>query len=194
MTGSSLTIPLPPHTPVTMTVSLQPVLENELIRLQPLQQSDFEALYQVASDPLIWEQHPNKNRWQRAEFETYFEGAMQSKGALLAIDRQTGDLAGSSRFYDYNEAASSLLIGYTFIARKYWGGQYNPAMKALMINHAFQFVNTVLFHIGAQNMRSQTAIGRIGAVKQKEIAVAYYGEPEKLNFEYALQKSDWQKK
>jgi RimJ/RimL family protein N-acetyltransferase len=174
-------------------ISLQPVLQNELILLQPLQQSDFERLYEVASDPLIWEQHPNKDRYKREVFQTYFEGAMESKGALLVIDKQSGEIAGSSRFYDYNEAENSLLIGYTFISRKFWGKAYNPAMKALMIDHAFQYVDKILFHIGANNVRSQIAIGRVGAAKQKELSVAYHGEPEKLNFEYLLTKENWQR-
>lgn len=173
-------------------INVQPVLQNELIRLQPLQQNDFEELYAVASDPLIWEQHPNRDRYKREVFQTYFEGAMESKGALLLFDKLTGEVAGSSRFYDYNEDETSLLIGYTFIARKLWGKGYNPAMKALMIDHAFQYVDKILFHIGATNLRSQIAIGRIGAVKQKELAVAYHGEPEKLNFEYLLEKEIWQ--
>ena len=173
-------------------INLQPVLENEIIRLQPLQPDDFERLYAVASDPLIWEQHPNKDRYKREAFETYFEGAMESKGALLLIDKLTGEVAGSSRFYDHNEAENSLLIGYTFIATKFWGKAYNPAMKVLMIDHAFQYVNKILFHIGANNTRSQIAIDRIGAVKQKEIPVAYHGEPEKLNFEYLLEKEKWE--
>lgn len=175
-----------------MSIHLQPTLQNELILLQPLQPDDFEALFKAAADPLIWEQHPNKNRWQRKDFENYFEGAIQSGGALLAIDKLTNEIAGCSRYYDYNEIEQSVFIGYTFLARKYWGKQYNPAMKNLMINYAFQFVNTVLFHIGAENIRSQIAIGRIGAVKRKEVTVAYYGEPDKLNYEYELNKDKWQ--
>lgn len=170
---------------------LQPILQNELILLQPLQPTDFEALFKVASDPLIWEQHPNKNRWQREVFQNYFEGAIASGGALLVIDKQTNEIVGCSRFYDYNETEQSVFIGYTFLARKYWGKQYNRAMKNLMINYAFQFVNTVLFHIGAENIRSQIAIGRISAVKRKELTVAYYGEPDKLNYEYELKKEIW---
>jgi N-acetyltransferase len=175
-----------------MSIRLQPTLQDGLILLQPLQPSDFEALFKVASDPLIWEQHPNKNRWHREVFQNYFEGAIESGGALLAIDKQTNEIAGCSRYYDYNEVEQSVFIGYTFLARKFWGKQYNPAMKNLMISHAFQFVNTVLFHIGAENIRSQIAIGRIGAVKRKELTVAYYGESDRFNFEYELNKDKWQ--
>jgi N-acetyltransferase len=174
-----------------MPINLQPILQNELILMQPLQPSDFEILFKVASDPLIWEQHPNKNRWQREAFQIYFDGAMESNGALLVTDNATGEIAGCSRFYDYNEKDNSVFIGYTFIARKFWGKQYNPAMKKLMINYAFQLVNTILFHIGAENIRSQIAIGREGATKRKELTVAYYGEPDRFNFEYELTKDKW---
>jgi N-acetyltransferase len=174
-----------------MNISFQPTLQNNLIILQPLQEPDFERLYAVASDPLIWEQHPNKNRYQREPFQIYFEGAMQSKGALLVIDKASGEIAGCSRFYDHNEEERSVFIGYTFIARKFWGKGYNPAMKELMMNYAFQFVDTILFHIGATNFRSQIAIGRIGARKRREVTVAYHGEPGRENFEYELKKEDW---
>jgi RimJ/RimL family protein N-acetyltransferase len=167
-----------------MNISLQPTLQNKLILLQPLQESDFERLFAVASDPLIWEQHPNKNRYQRDVFQNYFEGAMQSKGALIILDKATGEVAGCSRFYDYHKSDSSVFIGYTFFGRKFWGKQYNPASKQLMLDYAFEYVNTVKFHIGATNIRSQIAIERVGAVKTKEVIVAYHGEPDRLNFEY----------
>jgi RimJ/RimL family protein N-acetyltransferase len=174
-----------------MNIHFQPTLQNERIIIQPLQKSDFERLYSVGADPLVWEQHPNKNRYQREVFQNYFDGAMQSNGALLVIDKLTGEVAGCSRFYDYSEKESSVFIGYTFFGRKFWGKQYNPASKQLMMDYAFQFVNTVLFHIGASNIRSQIAIERVGASKIKEIEVAYHGEPERLNFEYELKKEDW---
>jgi RimJ/RimL family protein N-acetyltransferase len=174
-----------------MIINLQPILQNDLIILQPLKESDFEHLFAVAADPLIWEQHPNKNRYQREVFQNFFEGAMQSKGALLVIDKATNEIAGCSRFYDYNQEEQSVFIGYTFIARKFWGKGYNPAMKELMMNYAFQFADTILFHIGAENNRSQIAIGRIGATKRREVTVAYHGEPDRHNFEYELKKENW---
>lgn len=177
-----------------MNNHFQPTLQNELILLQPLQQSDFESLFAVAADPFIWEQHPNKNRYQREAFQNYFEGAIQSNGALLVIDKASGEIVGCSRFYDYNKGEYSVFIGYTFIACKFWGKGYNPAMKELMINYAFQSVHTILFHIGATNFRSQIAISRIGATKRREVTVAYHGEPDRENFEYELKKENWTKK
>ena len=169
-------------------MQLQPLLKNENLTLEPLKVSDFEALYKVASDPLIWEQHPTKNRYQRDVFQTYFDGAIQSKGAFLVRDAKTLEVIGCTRYYDFNEETKTITIGYTFLARSHWGGKYNPAMKKLMIDYAFQFVDKILFHIGATNIRSQTAIQRIGAKKITEKNIAYHGEQSNLNFVYCLEK------
>jgi RimJ/RimL family protein N-acetyltransferase len=172
-------------------MNIQPTLENDLVLLQPLKETDFESLYEVASDPLVWEQHPNKNRYQRDVFQNFFDGAIESGGAFLIIDKKTNAVIGSTRFYDLEEKNKSVLIGYTFYGRGYWGSTYNPSVKKLMLDYAFQFLDRVYFHIGAANIRSQKAIERIGAAKVREMEVAYHGEPEKLNFEYQIEKADW---
>lgn len=174
-----------------MPFELQPELENELVRIRPLRSDDFESLYAVASDPLLWEQHPNRDRYRREVFENFFRGAMESGGAFLVHDAQTGAVIGSSRYYDLDEQKNSVFIGYTFIARDHWGGAYNPALKKLMLGHAFRFVAKVHFHIGAHNIRSQKAIERLGAVKTGEEEIAYFGEATKTNFVYCIRKEDW---
>lgn len=166
-------------------------LQNEFIKLVPLYENDFEELYQVASDELIWEQHPNKMRYERAVFQNYFEGAIQSKGAFFIRDTSSNEPVGCTRFYDYDENDSSVLIGYTFIGRQFWGKSCNKALKKVMLDHAFQFVDKVYFHIGAENLRSQKAIEKIGATKVDEFEVAYYGEMSKLNFIYQINKENW---
>ena len=169
----------------------QPTLENEFVKIQPLKDVDFEVLYAVASDPLIWEQHPNKDRYKRDVFEVFFKGAMESGGAFLVFDNQTGEAIGSSRYYDFSADNKSILIGYTFFARSHWGSIFNPALKNLMIQYAFQFVDAVIFHIGANNLRSQKAIERLGAIKTGELEVEYYGEASKLNFVYEITKENY---
>jgi N-acetyltransferase len=176
-----------------MEFNIQPVLENDDIILLPLSAGDFEDLYAVASDPKIWEQHPNKDRWRKEVFQTFFEGAIQSKGAFKIVEKATGKVAGSTRFYDYNEQENGIFIGYTFYATKFWGTGFNPAVKALMLNYIFQFVSHVNFHIGVNNVRSQIAIGRIGAKKVAEEVVNYYGEAPKLNFVYSIDRANWLK-
>lgn len=174
-----------------MSFDIQPThLQNELIQLIPLQENDFEELYTVANDKLLWEQHPNKLRYQRDVFKNYFEGAILSKGAFLIRDSKTNEVVGSSRFYDYNKEEKSILIGYTFIGRKFWGTEHNRALKKLMLDYAFQYVYKVYFHIGAFNFRSQKAIEKIGAIKVDEFEVEYYGEDSKLNFVYLIEKND----
>lgn len=172
-------------------MNLQPLLENEIVQLIPLRASDFEALYQVAADPLIWEQHPNKNRYQRTVFQNFFDGALLSKGAFVILDKESNAFIGSTRFYDWNPDEKSVLIGYTFYGRKYWGSKYNPKVKKMMLDYAFQLVEHVYFHVGAENIRSQIAMERLGAKKTREICVTYHGETEKLNFEYVISKSNW---
>jgi RimJ/RimL family protein N-acetyltransferase len=171
--------------------SIQPVLEVGTIQLRPLQEDDFADLYAVAADARIWEQHPNKDRWQKLVFTTFFEGALQSQGAFKIIDTATGDTLGSTRFYGYNPLDSIIHIGYTFYGTQFWGKGINRAVKARMLDYAFQFVETVRFHIGAQNVRSQIAIQRLGAIKVAELEVAYHGEQSTLNFVFELPKLTW---
>lgn len=166
-------------------------MQTETIQLLPLTVNDFEELFEVAADPLIWEQHPNKDRYKRDVFLNFFEGAIQSKGAFKIIDKISNEVIGSTRFYDLDLENKSVLIGYTFYSRKYWGSTYNPQVKKIMLDYAFNFVEKVYFHIGANNFRSQKAIERLGAKKIREINVAYHGEPQKLNFEYSILKEDW---
>src|SRR5215471_703311 len=130
------------------TFDLQPTLENDLLLLRPLTSEDFEDLHQVASDPLVWEQHPASDRCQRDVFELLFEDAMASGGAFAVIDKETGKIIGSTRFHRIEESENAIEIGWTFLARKYWGGHYNRSMKQLMIDWALQFVDNILFYIG----------------------------------------------
>lgn len=174
-----------------MSFDLQPQLHDDLIRLRPLAPDDFEQLYAVAADPLIWAQHPSSNRYQRAVFETYFQGALASGGAFCVFDNVGGELIGSSRFYDLDEARSVVSIGYTFIARRVWGRQYNRALKTLMLDHAFRFVARVLFSVGVQNLRSRRAMEKLGGVLIGEAAVAYHGEPSNPNVIYAIERAPW---
>lgn len=174
-----------------MTVDTQPTLENETIALLPLAEKDFDGLYEVASDPKMWEQHPNKDRWRKEVFRTFFDGALQSKGAFKIIDKTSGNIIGCTRFYDYDHLESSILIGYTFFSTQCWGKGINHAVKSMMLDYMFQFVSRVHFHIGAENIRSQIAISRLGAIKVGEKEVAYFGEPSKLNFVYEIKKQDW---
>ncbi len=147
-----------------MTFDLQPTLRGELLTLRPLRPDDFDALFAVASDPLIWEQHPASDRYREDVFREFFREALESGGALVVLNARDGRIIGSSRYFGYNPERSEVEIGWTFLARSHWGGAYNGEMKRLMLDHAFRFVERVVFLIGPHNYRSQRAVEKIGAV------------------------------
>lgn len=142
---------------------LQPVLTGNSILVVPLEESHFDDLYQAASDPLIWAGHPSPLRYQKDEFIRWFQSALESKGALVVMDKQSGKIIGSSRYYEYLPDTLEIAIGFTFLIRDAWGKNINRELKTLMLNHAFARVKTVWFHVGVTNIRSQTAMKKIGA-------------------------------
>jgi RimJ/RimL family protein N-acetyltransferase len=144
---------------------LQPHLIGELIEVRPLATDDWEGLFAVASDPLIWEQHPARDRYREDVFREFFREALETGSAFVVIDRKTGEIIGSSRYFGFDSQESVVEIGWTFLARAYWGGSYNGELKRLMLDHAFRFVERVLFVIGVTNFRSQKAVEKIGGVR-----------------------------
>ncbi len=148
-----------------MAFDLQPFLSGELVRLRPLRSEDWDELYAIASDPLIWEQHPANDRHKEEVFRGFFREALESGGALIIMDVENGAVIGSSRFHGYDQSKSEVDIGWTFLARSHWGGIYNKELKQLMLEHAFRFVRSIIFLIGPQNLRSQRAVEKIGATR-----------------------------
>jgi len=147
-----------------MPFELQPTLRGGLLELRPLGEDDFAELYAVASDPLIWEQHPESDRYREDVFREFFRGALESGGAFVVSDSKTGRVVGSTRFHGYDAGRSEVEIGWTFLARSHWGGLHNGEMKRLMLAHAFKFVESVVFLVGPENMRSRRAVEKIGGV------------------------------
>lgn len=141
----------------------QPSLESGLVRLRPLRPEDFDALLTISSDPLLWEQHPAKERSEPDGFRIWFEQAIESGGALVVEDRETGEVIGTSRFHGYDPDLGEVEIGWTFLSRARWGGPWNGEMKRLMLDHAFGSVQRVSFHVHEANMRSQKAVEKLGA-------------------------------
>lgn len=137
--------------------------------MRPLKPEDFEELFAAASDPLIWEQHPDSQRYKREVFQKFFDSAIESRGAFAVIERASGRIIGSSRYWNLDLAASEVEIGWTFLERKFWGGTYNGELKGLMIDHALRYVDRVVFIVGENNLRSQKALEKIGAEFLKEI-------------------------
>lgn len=151
---------------------LQPTLRGAHLELRPLAVTDFEALQAAASDPLIWEQHPEPDRHTPAAFRRYFDGAIASGGAFAIVDRGTGRIVGCSRYSNLRPAEREVEIGWTFLERAQWGGAANRELKSLMIGHALRFVDRVVFTVGERNERSQRALAKIGAVPVRRVEQA----------------------
>ncbi|MFC6268085.1 GNAT family N-acetyltransferase [Frigoriflavimonas asaccharolytica] len=174
-----------------MNFSLQEILENELVKIIPLEEIHFGKLFQLAKDEEVWSQHPNKNRFQRAIFQNFFIGAIESKGAFSIINKTTNQFIGSTRFYNFNEIENSIFIGYTFYGKEFWGKNYNAIVKKLMLDYIFKYVEVVNFHVGTENYRSQKAMKKLGAKNLGTLEIAYFGEESKLNILYKIKKVDW---
>ncbi len=164
----------------------QPVLDGERLRLRPLREDDWQALYAVASDPLIWDIHPAHDRWREPVFRAFFEDALAKGGALAVIDMASDTMIGSSRYQGHEAAdGGSVEIGWTFLARSHWGGGTNREMKRLMLAHAFRFVERVVFMVGEGNLRSRRAMEKIGGrlTDYREVRMMAGGEMAHVQFE-----------
>ena len=143
-----------------MKFELQPTLRGDLLELRPLRPEDYDAVYGAASDPLIWAGHPQPDRYKPEVFQAYWDGALESGGAFAIIERATGRIIGSSRYCNLTD--DEVEIGWTFLQREFWGGRYNRELKSLMIDHAVQFRDRIVFVVGETNLRSRRAMEKIG--------------------------------
>ncbi len=171
-----------------MTPDRQPVLEGDRTILRPMSEDDRESLFAVASDRLIWEVHPAHDRWQRPVFDAFFDAGLASGGALTILDRASGAVIGSSRYDCWLPEADEIEIGWTYIARAYWGGAYNREIKALMLAHIHRFVGTATFMVGADNIRSRRAMEKIGGVLRPDVHVRVMAGVERPHVVYEIRR------
>lgn len=168
-------------------MDLQPILENDLLFIRPLEPADHKALYEVTKDPMIWEQH-FANRYEQSVFDQFFQESLASKGALIFQLKGSKAIIGSSRYRLIHQYPKIVEIGWTFLARKYWGGKYNPTIKRLMIDHAFKSMDHVIFKVHHDNLRSQKAVEKIGGrkIEANELPLVAALHPE--SFIYIINK------
>jgi N-acetyltransferase len=168
-------------------LNLQPSLQGERVRLRPLQPQDYAPLYRVAADPLLWEQHPDPSRSSEVGYRGIFDKALQSGGALIAVDALTQAVIGCTRYHSY-VPKQTIAIGYTFLSRAYWGGATNGEIKRLMLAHAFTDVAEVQFLVAEHNMRSRRAVEKLGAELVGAEPAPRYGQ---LHLVYRLTPALW---
>lgn len=170
-----------------------PELENEEALLQPLEEGDYAALYELGRDPKIWEQHPQADRWQEEVFRRFFEEGIRSGGSYRIIEKSAGSLAGTTRIYDADAALGSVKVGYTFLATRFWGTGLNRKVKELLLNELFLTFQSVFFEIGVRNLRSRIAIERLGArlVEGKEGLGEGTASGEQARLLYRITREEW---
>jgi RimJ/RimL family protein N-acetyltransferase len=166
----------------------QPHLSGELLDLRPVRATDFDGLFAAASDPEVWALHPHSDRWQAPAFRAYFEEGLASGGALVAIAKADGAIAGWSRYSAQYGQSGEMEIGWTFLGRAYWGGAYNGEMKRLMLDHAFRFVDRIIFRIGERNLRSRRAVEKIGGRLTDRTEATIIDGVESRNLYYAIER------
>ncbi|QDC07943.1 GNAT family N-acetyltransferase [Oceanicola sp. D3] len=168
----------------------QPVLEGPSLLLRPLEAGDKQALAAAASDPLIWAGHPATERWRPEVFGPYFDMLLSHGESLVVIEKASGTIIGTSRFYTTPDDPGMPCIGYTFLSRAYWGGGWNFEMKSLMFAHAFRLSDVIWLHIDPVNIRSQTATSRLGAIHTHD-AMLDFGSGAAMRQCWKVSRSAW---
>ncbi len=170
--------------------NFQPTLSGENFSLRPIRESDFDGLFECASDKKLWEGHPAKDRYKIDEFKKWFKSAIESDATVVILDKLTNKVIGSSRFYIVDSEPNDISIGYTFLTRQYWGGRTNYEVKKMMLNYSFKYFNVVWFHISPSNIRSQKATQKIGGEFSHKTDANISGKSEPWIF-YKIEKENW---
>lgn len=160
--------------------------------IRPVTEADWGQMFAAGSDPEVWAVHPARDRYKEPEFRQFFDGALASGSAFSFVDRATGKVIGSSRYHGYDAEKREIEIGWTFLAKAYWGGSYNGEIKRLMLDHAFTFVDKVIFFVGEANWISQRAMEKIGGVRRAALVPREIGGKALGHLVFEISKSDWQ--
>lgn len=147
------------------------VLENAVVRLDPLTEAWREPLRAAGADPGLWRYHPMNlhNRTFDACFDWLLAMAGTGEGLSFAVtERASGALCGSSSYLAVVPAQRRLEIGSTWYARPFQGGRVNPATKLALMAHAFETLGCIRveFKLDARNARSWAAMRKLGATEE----------------------------
>jgi RimJ/RimL family protein N-acetyltransferase len=148
-------------------------------------------MFSAAADPGIWALHPAADRYQEPVFREFFDGALASRSAFTFVHRASGRIIGSSRYNGFDPDRREIEIGWTFLERAYWGGVFNHEIKHLMIEHAFGFVDTIVFMVGETNLRSRGAMAKIGGVLRSDILPRTLNGVAHNHVVYEIRKDAW---
>jgi RimJ/RimL family protein N-acetyltransferase len=154
------------------------LLKGEHVYLEFLLPEHIEALRALAKDDRIWEFTKTLliDEQYNQRFDDYISLALDrnalEKQVAFIIRRKTDNvIIGMTRYYGVDEKNKRLNIGYTWYIPSVWGKVYNKECKLILLTYAFEELdfNRVGFEVAHQNLRSQKAVIKIGAIKEGEL-------------------------
>jgi RimJ/RimL family protein N-acetyltransferase len=146
-------------------------LEGDVVRLEPLSLTHIPELFLAGGgDDEVWRWMPAPTPHSEAELAGIATGLIERPGVVpfAVILKETGQAVGWTTYHDIPGYADSIEIGWTWYGRAVWRSAVNTECKILLIDHAFDKlgVNRVLLKTDILNIRSQTAIRRIGGLSE----------------------------
>ncbi|MCW1148209.1 GNAT family N-acetyltransferase [Flavobacterium lacisediminis] len=149
------------------------ILENDVVRLQPLQATDYEELVKFSiNEPELWSFNANGPD-NPENLKKYIDKALIQKEKQLeypfvVFDKVKNQIAGSTRFYNINLEAKHLEIGFTWYGKEFQGTSLNKNCKFLLLEFAFEKMQLerVGFRANNLNVRSINAMKSIGCFQE----------------------------
>lgn len=150
-------------------------LEDDRAILRPLCASDIDALFAfVQNEPELFS-YALQPMNTLDDLKSYINHALsqrkeETEYPFIVIDKMTGTIAGTTRFYLINTTHSWLAIGYTWISKSFQQTGLNRSMKNLMLSYSFNDLkfHRVEFRVDKENEKSIRALESIGAIKEAE--------------------------
>ena len=143
-------------------------IENDFVRLEPIEERHREILRRASDDPELWRfagvnQHgTNFDAWMADRLAATARGVDLT---FVIFDKASGACAGSSSYLSISLPNKKLEIGWTWYPKRFWAGWVNPAAKRAMMAHGFETLglNRIELKLDATNTRSWKAVERLGA-------------------------------
>lgn len=149
------------------------ILENDRALLRPLRLEDFDNLLVFSEkEPTLWT-YSLISAAGAEHLRSYIKRALEDRASnksypFLIVDKATQEIAGSTRFYDYQPTHNTVQLGYTWYGKKFQGTGLNKNCKFLLLSHAFETwkLDRVEFRADYNNKRSIAAMKSIGCIEE----------------------------
>ena len=174
-------------------------LENQIVKLIPFDNLRNQELKEIIFDDDVWKYMGMFIRTEK-DFDNYIANTLEAQKngicyPFLIIDKATGRIAGSSRYGYLNMASEKCEIGWTWYGKDFQGTGLNTACKYEMLKFGFETIGfrRIQFSADQENIRSQKAIEKLGAIKEGLFRNNYIDSEgkSKNDIYYSITKEDW---